>query len=240
MSDEDRVKLLADGSWIWIQDTTTAMKRLPGGKATFHAMWDGEKVCHYYISADDPSMFGLGMGPDLRSNCITLFSGRSQVAAPYLEVLIASILRRDPQFKGFVSIECALQGGEVIYQDMTIGSTPEFLWLLSALHQKPVDDIFLPSEGSSAPMGFACCLRAFKYPYTPSNNQSIGKIVPVSDLKWDGESYISVGYGAGVKNAWRAALDKLAGLEKYGVIYRRDGELVPRRLLYDLKVGKYI
>jgi hypothetical protein len=237
MSDDDQKKLLADGSWTWISGTTTAMKKLRGCRASFHAHWNGEKIGHFFVSVNDRAMFGIDMGPELVSNCMTVWAGQSRVVTPYLENLIKQVVARDPDFRGFVDVEAVLDGGEAIYQNITVGALPEFVWTLAALYDKPIEDIFVSDD---PPSGFGCCMRLFKYPYSLQTNQSVAQAVPVSDLKWDGESFVAIGRGSQMKKAWRDVYSKAAGLEKYGVIYRRDGDVLPRRTMFELKLGKYL
>lgn len=237
ISDEDRRKLFLDGSWLWIHDTYTAMKRMDSCRATFYAHWNGEKIGHYYISVDDRSMFGLGMGPELVSNCMTVFPGYCQIASELLEKLIKYTVEKDPSYIGFVSLDLCLDGGEAFYQGITIGATPSFAWCLERLHAKPLEDIFMAWEPVD---GYACCARLYRYPYSLQENQTIANLVPSADFKWDGESFIVFSKGSQIKKAWHSLYDRLEGMEKYGIIYRRDGDILPRRVMFQLKTGKYL
>ncbi len=214
----------------WDIEGDIAREPVEGIKTSFWAWWDKEKFIYPSIGFRNKKLLSGDQGADLNENLLTIFEDKSKTINKYKEKL-SPILKED-DFEGFISFDLIV-GKELYYRKMASKVTKQFVFTFSALLGVDCLELedFLEKGESAFKKNFACSMRVFDYPFIPKNNLAMK-----ADLLYDEFSYIAVGCGDTIREAWDATVGKAPPLS----CYRIDGSQISRTGFNDLKRKKII
>ena len=242
-------EIIADSKWD-ITDPLLAMLKVGGWDVTFSAWWSGEELSFHTVIINDRFLLTGQQGIKLNANCVTVFSGKSPAIQSIQKKLCALLKEKAPEYRGFVNLSVRLDGDKdnqiVYYQRIKFSTLPDYIYPQSKLANMSMEEMIACMEGEVAkdkPEGFGASLRLYSYPYETYSNKAA--IIPWIDqydfeVQESDETYLRIGKGKNIKDAWRDVYSGLSGLNESGVCYRTDGDVLARRTFNYLKKEHYL
>lgn len=232
ISQAKREEMFASDEWDVIGATGMAIRRMSGLDVTFHCYFDGEKFRGWCASINAKELLTGNQGGLLQSNCMTLFTGSSETVKPFM-IKLGEMAANKAPYKGMITLEVFYVGNIPYYRNIRYGATFQLLHGYRALFGTESMD----ADYDETPGHFVASMRIWGYPYTTDVNATILNNVPVSRVPqtvYDGESHLLFAPGESIRDAWRNLYAQVQGLEKYGVCWRVDGDVKPRRIRHEL------
>lgn len=235
MDDDEKNSILSSGLWDVVGDTGIIIEHIDGPECTFSAYYDGDSLSCRVVSIHDPYLLTGGQGPNIGDNLCTVFSGTSRQIEPVIDRLLATVLKNDPNYRGFINVSVVWRGAPY-YQYISYGASYKFIVGLLRLYG--VDfNTFASKEFNRGPiMGFGVTMRLWIYPYDRENN----KKAVIEEVDHDDESVIVSWRGDNIWKAWNGLYKNIGHIENAGICWRIDGDVKARQVFNDLRRLHYV
>lgn len=239
---ERREQIIYDPTWeITSRDIGMAMKKMDGIPIMASAWWSGDHFDFHTLAIQDRALLNGGQGPTLNSNIMTIWSWRLELLKKIFKKLSQKIMDKEPDYVGFINIELTLGDDLAYFRRIFFGATYDFLYCLSALHEKDLNILF--DSRSENTRGFSSSVRLHAYPYgLPENKNLVDSIrdrMALPELKEGDETYICVRQGDTIRESWDRIMSDLGPLGKHGICYRLDGSHYTRKIFNEIKRRQY-
>ena len=229
--DDKKKEVFMSGEWDVVAPNL-ALAHKGDFELTCSAFWDGNKFSLWMLSFKDRYLLSGSQGGKLPENCLTIYPGKIIQLKKQFKLLSA----RDPEYRGFINIDITPVNGKLYYKKIWFGAHWDFLHCLSELYEKPLDALFKTERIDDIPVeGFACSTRLYAIPYDAIENK-----IAVEGFKEGEDCWIAVGRGKNIKETWHELYKSVTGINKLGLCYRIDGDVMARRTFAYLKKEKYI
>jgi|GEM_PF-6084237 len=243
LTDEQIERLESDYHWEFIDNTV--IFRPDGTEVSYVMFWNGEKFICHTIFINDKALMNDSQGGDIPANCVTCFPGKLSINKQ-LTKISSELAEREKNWKGFITLDLILTGGNIIYRDIRFSLLEDYLFCLATLNKSGIEELIEKLESGETlpkPEGFACSMRLYTYPYDPfENKQAAAAAYPFISAAYEGtESFILTHRGERIKDTWKDLLSQIPKhAAKYNLCYRTDGDKKARQAYNTLMREHYL
>jgi len=241
--EEERDAVVNDPfSWRIYPYLNLAIQRITGLEMTWTAWWDGERFKNITLSIQDKWLLDGNQGVELESNLVTVFKGETLTIGKHIGRLAKNIKEKDPEFKGFVSMDLIFKKGKAYYKAIHFGVSYDYVYCLSKMAGINPDLLAVKlekNEDVNLELDYAGSVRLWSYPYEAEYNKEV--LLENSEHILEGdESFICVCSGKSIACVWKRVYEVLHNSKLYEACYRTDGHYRATDIIYKLRKMKYI
>jgi len=221
-----------DGEFI--RDGKLLIEKINGIDAGFTAFWNGEEFSFWTVIINDNKLLNGSQGPNIGSNCITVFPGKIKKIQTIFERLIGRFSAEN--YRGFITLDVIIKDGKFYYDRIRFNILPDVLYAVIELSGVDEEELIIGMESGrhfEKPKGFACSLKLWDYPYSITGNKNaVIKYSETHELIEIYDSFIATSRGDTIKKTWKNLYKNIADID---ICYRTDGDYKARWTFNQLK-----